>query len=393
MGYPRADGTAGIRNYTVVVPAVTCANDMAFQLAQSVEGCIALCHSYGCIAVGEDRVRGRRGIVGLGINPNIFAALVVGVGCEAYAAKTIAEQIGQSGTLVKCLVAKDYPDLDDLFAEGRTFLSQAVAQARAQQRTACPLSRLTLGLKCGGSGSVSLLSNNPAVGRAVDLLIGEGGTAILSETAELIGAEKILAQRAASRQVADDVYACVGRLEQEITRHGIDILGSEPTPGNIISGLTTIEEKSLGSVAKGGTTPLQGVLEYGQRPDGHGLYFMDSEAAAGPLFAGMIAAGAQLSVFSLAGGMQARFRGMPSCAAGIPTLPVIKVLGSNEDADQRNFYDAYTGDILTGVCSIEQAGERIFETILAVASGEATYTEQHSRYQETIRFYMNGLVM
>lgn len=392
-GYQRADGTVGIRNYVVIIPAVTCANEIAYQLSEMIPGTIPLCHMFGCIYGGDDRTRGRKGIVGLGTNPNVYAALVVGVGCEAYSAPVVAKEIAKTGKKVECLVSAQFNDLDELFAKGKIFLRQMLSEAAKQERVSCSVSSLSVGMKCGGSGSISLLSNNPAVGRAADMIVAEGGTVLISETAELIGAESMLAARAANAEVAQALRNCVGKLENEIYRHGIDILGSEPTSGNIISGLTTIEEKSLGSIAKGGSTTLMGVLDYADRPDGKGLYFMDSEAAAGPLFAGYLAAGTQLAVYSLAGGIQARFRGMPSCASGIKTLPTIKVLGSNEDENQKRFFDVYCGDILTGEASLDEAGQRVFDSIIRTASGELSYTEKHSHYNETIRFYLNGLVM
>lgn len=392
-GYKRPDGSVGIRNHVVIIPAVTCANEMAYRLSELVSGTVPLCHMFGCIYGGEDRIRGRKCIVGLGANPNVYAALVVGVGCEAYSTSMIVKEIAKTGKPVKGLVASNYDDLEQLFEEGKLFLEEMVAAAAEQEREDCDVSSLTIALKCGGSGAISLLSNNPAVGKAVDRIVAEGGTAILSETAELIGAESMLSARAISEKVACDLRECVGKLQREIERHGIDILGSEPTSGNIISGLTTIEEKSLGSVAKGGTSPLMGVLDYADKPDGKGLYFMDSEAAAGPVFAGMIAAGAQIAVYSLAGGIQAKFGSMPSFASGIVTLPTIKVLGSSENERQKPYFDAYCGDVLTGKMSLDEAGDQVLHAILNAASGEKTYTEAHAHYNETIRFYTNGLVM
>ena len=392
-GFRRPDGTAGARNYVVIIPAINCANDPAFQLAQSVPGVIPLCHTYMCPYEKRDRDKAVRTLIGIGKNPNVYAVLVLGLGCEPVAGEEIADEIAKSGKPVLSLsVAKI--GYDAVMEQGKVFLTQCMKEAAELKREPCDVSDIIFGIKCGGSGALSIISNNSAVGRAADILVAEGGTVIFSETPEILGMEQMLASRAASEEVAQKILNCANRLKDQISYHGVDLLGSEPNKGNMASGLSTIEEKSLGAIAKGGTTPLVGFLEYGEAPKLKGLHFMDCESAGDPVYVGEAAAGAQLSALSLAGGMPAYIRGLASCGgAGLQTLPVFKVLGSNECPSEEKFFDVCVGSIIDGTESIDEAGERVFRKLLAVVSGEATVTEGLNKYYAPIAFYRNGLIV
>jgi altronate dehydratase large subunit len=268
-----------------------------------------------------------------------------------------------------------------------------VTKASEVEREKCDMADLTVGIKCGGSGSVSAIASNPATGQAADLLVEEGGRVIFSETAEVIGAEHVLAERAVSEKVRKKLLKSVDRMKRKIADYGVDILGSEPTKGNIAGGLTTIEEKSLGAIIKGGNSPLVGVLEYAERPSSPGLYFMDGTTQASQLFMGMFAAGAQIQVFSFGGGLPARFRGLPSYPCGIPVFPVIKVLGNPEDIEEKEYFDIYAGDIISGRMSVKEAGKSIFNEFVSVASGKMTITEDRTGYRELLQIYADGLLM
>ncbi len=392
-GYKRPDGSSGARNYVVIIPAINCANDLAYQLAMTVPGAIPLCHTYMCPYEKRDRDKAVRTLIGIGENPNVYAVLVIGPGCEPVAAEELAAGIAISGKPVLSLtINKD--GYDGVMANGRDFLVKCLAEAEHLKRQPCDVSDIILGIKCGGSGSLSLLSNNAAVGRAADLLIAEGGSVIFSETPEILGMEHTLAKRAVNEEVAGKLLGCVEQLQKNIAYHGVDLLGSEPNKGNMASGLTTIEEKSLGAVAKAGSSPLSGFLEFGEAPSGKGLFFMDCESAGDPVYVGEAAAGAQLSALSLAGGMPAYIRGLASCGgAGLQTLPVFKVLGSNECSSEEQFFDVCVGSIIDGTESIDEAGERVFRKLLAVVSGEKTFTESYNKYWAPIAFYRNGLIV
>jgi len=392
-GYLRPDGQVGIRNYTVVLPTIGCANELAWEISECVEGVTLLTHNHACIRVGKDQERAHHTLRSILRNPNVGGALIVGLGCEPLHAKVLFDQVKDCGKTLDYVSLDEVKNADELIALGEKKLRAIKAAVDPLERTPQPVSKLTLGIKCGGSGAVSAIASNPAVGRAADLLIENGAKVIFTETAELIGAEHVLARRAATPQVKEKLLGCVKHMMDEIERYGVDILGSEPTQGNIKNGLTTIEEKSLGAISKGGTTPLVDVLEYGQKPDRTGLYFMDGTTQASQLFLGMFSAGAQIQIFSYAGGLPARIRGLPSYPPGLSTLPILKVLGSCADADEKDHFDIYAGSVLTAEESIDQVGQRIFDAILAVASGELCYTEKKRRYTEMLQVYADGLLM
>jgi len=392
-GYKRPDGQAGARNIVAVLPTIGCANEIAFQIAKAVPQSDAMLHNHACIRLGEDGARARKTLAGIGENPNIGAALVVGLGCEPIKADEVEQEIRKTGKPVIRVSLEELGNYDAVVEKGVAALRALTAQAEQMRREPCDVSQLTVGIKCGGSGAVSAISSNPAVGKAADLIIQNGGKVIFTETAELIGAEHVLAKRGATPAVGRALLNVVADMKTEIARYGVDLLGSEPTQGNIKNGLTTIEEKSLGAIIKGGTMPLNGVLRYGQRPQQPGLYFMDGTTQASQLFLGMFAAGAQIQIFSMGGGLPARMRGLPSYPPGFPALPVLKILGSCDDEAEKPYFDIYAGDILKGLESIEDVGQRIFDTILATASGRKTCTDQKDDYREMLQFYANGLLM
>lgn len=392
-GYQRADGSVGVRNDVVVLPTIGCANELAHRIAKQVPGTVALLHNHACIRVGKDARRARTTLVGMGKNPNVHSVLLVGLGCEPVLARELGQEIAVTGKEVRWVEIEADGDYDAAVEKGTAILRELVEKAGQEKRTDCDVSRLKIGIKCGGSGAVSAIASNPAVGEAADLLVARKGIVMFTETAELIGAEKVFAARGRTPQVEQKILDAVQRMKDEIARCGVDILGSEPTKGNIANGLTTIEEKSLGAIAKGGTTPVVDVLEYAQEPKEPGLYFMDGTTQASQLFLGMFAAGAQIQIFSFGGGTPARIRGLPSYPPGLRTLPVIKVLGSCEDERELPYFDIYAGNILKGTESIQQVGRRIFDKILQVAQGETTVTENTTDYTEMLQVYADGLLM
>ncbi len=393
LGYPRPDGSVGVRNYVAILPTIGCANELAHTIAQQVPQAVPLLHNHACIRVGKDAARARKTLIGMGKNPNIHSVLIVGLGCEPITARELQQEIAVTGKPVYFVEIDTDGGYDQSVEKGVGILRELVAQAETQQRTPCDISKLTIGIKCGGSGAVSAIASNPSVGQAADLLISHSGKVIFTETAELIGAEKVFAQRGATPEVSQKVLDVVRNMMDSIEAAGVDILGSEPTKGNIANGLTTIEEKSLGAICKGGTTPVIDVLEYADVPQKPGLYFMDGTTQASQLFLGMFAAGAQIQIFSLGGGTPSRIRGLPSYPCGLRTLPTIKVLGSSDDEKEAPYFDIYAGNILKGSESIEAVGQRIFEKILAVAGGDTTYTESRTGYTEMLQIYADGLLM
>lgn len=395
MGYRRSNGTVGTRNYVVVLPTVNCVNDTAYQMCLQVPGTFPLLSSLACAFAANDKIKAERVMKGILKNPNVYAAVIVGVDdCEPCSAEYLAAAASDTGKKILPLSLRDYSDFDTLMKRGVDFLKARYAETQSMKREECPLSDIAIITKCGGSGAISILSNNAAVGQAVDMLVDEGGSAIFAETAELLGIDKIIAARCATPELGKRLIGIVDRLKADIDHFGIDIMGSEPVPGNVKAGLSTIEEKSIGSVAKSGSRRIIGIQDFAEPLNsGHGLYFMDSDSPGEAVYCGGAAAGANLGVFSFPGGIPGRARSMVASVSGLQILPTVKVLGSNEYPEQAKDADVYTGDVLSGTISINEAGERLFERIIKVASGEKTFTEKYAKYYGPLNYFRNNLVL
>jgi len=396
LGYQRPDGSVGVRNHVAVISGGRCANEMATIIADAVKGAVPILHTYPCVRLREDNERALRTLIGLGSNPNVAAAIVVGVGCENPPPVEIGEGIAKSKKPVEVLTIKGSSGFQDVLDKGLAVARHMASQASQMERKPFALSHLTLGVKCGASNATSGILGNPVTGRVFDRLIAEGGSAIFSETTEVIGATHLLAKRAVSKEVARQLEAAVNRMEARIKATGEDIRGSQPTRGNIEGGLTTIEEKSLGAFQKTGTAPLKGVLEYAERPRGKGLFFMDGTAMTGELIAGEAAAGVQIHIYNLGGGLTSSFRCLPGWAGGLPTLPEIVVVSNPSkprDSQEKECYDIYADTINEGKETVEQVAERLFQEVIAVASGKLTKQEMRSAYRELLVMYTTGPIL
>ena len=368
QGYRRANGAWGVRNHLLVIPTSVCASETAVRIASQVPGAVAIPHQHGCCQVGEDYRQTVRTLAGFGTNPNVGAVLVVGLGCEGIQPQLVAREIRKSGKPVETVLIQECGGTSGTIARG-TALCAELARALADcRREPFPISELVLALECGGSDPTSGIAANPAVGKASNLLIDAGGTSILSETTELIGAEHLVAARCTSPELAERLLFMVKRVEDRSIRYGVDLRGSQPTPGNIAGGLTTIEEKSLGCVYKAGDRPVVGVLEYAEAvdPARHGLYFMDTPGEDIDSITGMVAGGAQIAVFTTG-------RGTPT---GCAIAPVIKVTGNTDTYHKmRENIDLNAGRIITDGAGIEDIGRELFDQIIRVANGEPTRAE------------------
>jgi altronate dehydratase large subunit len=392
LGYERPDGSVGVRSYVALIPAGRCANELAARIADEVGGgVVALLHNQPCIHLKPDNEMALRTLIGLGMNPNVGAAIVIGIGCEGLPAQDIAEGIAKTNKPVELLTIEREGDYQKTLDRGLRVAQDMLADVSLLRRQPFDISHIILALKCGGSDATSAVACNPVAGWAADALIAQGGNAVFSETAEIIGAEHILAERAADERTAQRIYEVVARMEGRIRDAGVDVRGSEPTPGNIQGGLTTLEEKSLGAISKAGTTPIRGVLEWGEKPQGKGLFFMDGSANTPQIFLGMSAGGAQILTFGFGGGLPARFRGAPAASgSGLPILPVIKILGNPKDSSEKGYFDIYVGTVIEGQESVSAAGERLLNEIIAVASGKPTKLEMSPRYREIMEVYSTG---
>jgi len=365
-GFVRADGSIGFRNHIAILSSVGCANDVALRLGRMYPNVVVLAHRQGCGQLGSDKDQTARTLAGLGKNPNIAGVLVVGMGCESITAEYLADEISKTKKMVEYLVVLDEGGLMGALPKGIRFLDRMLHEASQMKRVPCGLEQLTLGIKCGLTDTTSGISSNPATGITADRVIESGGTAIFGETPEIIGAEHILVKRAATPEVEERIYGLVNECEERVKSSGMDIRGANPAPGNIAGGITTIEEKSLGAIKKGGGKTLQGVLGYGEIPKGKGLFFMDGPGRTPEALTGLSAAGAQVIIFSTGGGSP----------AGSLICPVIKVTGNPRTAQRlKDHIDVDVSSIIKGEETLEKGGDSIYRELLNVASGKATRSE------------------
>jgi altronate dehydratase large subunit len=391
MGYPRPDGSAGARNYIAVIPAVQCGNEMADRIASEVGGSVvALPHNGACVNVKPDKDMIERTLIGLGCNPNVAGAIVVGVGCDGIPADPIAEGIARSKKPVELVTIEREGSYDNAVAKGVRAAKQMMADSSTLKREAFDISHLTFASKCTGSTPASIMACNPAVGWAADTLVAAGGTFIFSETAEIIGAEHLLARRGETEEVSRRIVETATRMEDRIKATGVDIRGSQPVPGNIRGGMTTLEEKSLGAIAKSGKSKIRGVLEWSERPDRHGMYFMDGSANTPQIFLGFAAAGAQVQTLNYGAGLPTMLHNYTVAVGGMPIVPVLKIFSSPQDMAQKDYFDVYAGSIIEGKETVPEVGQRILEEIVAVASGKPARQEMSSRYREMLVMYYTG---
>jgi len=362
-GYPRPDGPAGTRNYVGVFATVVCACDVAHWIARQVPGCVPFLHHQGCGQTEPDMEIVHRTLVSLGRNPNLGGVVLVSVGCEG-PVDHIVEGIAASGKPVAKVVIQEIGGASAAMAEGSRLARQMVTDASRVHQEEVDDSKLMIGVKCGASDTTSGLASNPSIGAACDILVGKGGSCIFGETTEMMGAEHILARRAASPEIGRKIIEIVDRMEKRALSTGVDMRGANPSRGNIAAGLSSIEEKSLGAIVKGGSTPIKGVCEYGERPEGSGLFIVDGPGQEPKAVTALAAAGAQVILFSTGIG----------APQGFPFVPVIKVT-ANPKTYQRlsEHIDLYLD--IAGEASHKELGQTIFEETLAVASGKMTKAE------------------
>lgn len=257
MGYERANGDIGIRNHLLIIPTVICSNQVCNRIMQLVPGTVAIPHQHGCSQIGADKERTFEVLSGTGKNPNVGGVIIISLGCEVVDPYALAEDIRKTGKLVEVFDIQSVGGSVKAIQHGTELAKQMMEELERQPKVPVPLSKLKVAVKCGGSDATSGLSSNPALGEAADSLIAAGGTIVIGETTEIIGAEHVLAQRCATPETADMLYHIVGRFEKEVERMGADMRGGNPSPGNIEGGLSTIEEKSLGCISKCGKHPLK----------------------------------------------------------------------------------------------------------------------------------------
>jgi altronate dehydratase large subunit len=368
-GYKRTDGRVGVRNHVLVVPTVICASVVAERIANAIGPTgAALPHLAGCGQLGPDRRLTHDTLAAYCAHPNVGAVVVVALGCEQVIAQHLANTARTAGKPAAVIAIQSEGGTVRTTTRGIEIATPFASALENEQRTPCDVSSLILCVKCGGSDYTSGLAANPALGRVADRLVDAGGTAVLGEIAEIMGAEHLLAARAASPEPAAQLLRIINRVEAEAVALGLDIRGTQPSPGNIRGGLTTIEEKSLGATHKGGErTPLTDVVPYAGRITKRGLTVMDTPGLDVESVTGMVGGGAQVVVFTTG-------LGTPT---GNPIAPVIKITGNAQTAAAMadNLDDDVSG-ILDGRETMDSAADRLMEDVLAVASGRPTAAER-----------------
>lgn len=382
-GFERIDGSVGTRNYVGIISTVVCANEVAVDIANRVKGTAFFTHQQGCCQTPVDIKRVTDTLIGLGSNANLHSVLLVSLGCESVNVVEVKNQIAKTGKKVESIVIQEIGGAVRSIADGILKAQEMVKEASKEERSWQSIDKIIIGLKCGSSDTTSGLAPNPALGVASDIIVKNGGTSIFGEVTEIIGAEHIMASKAVNNEVKREILDLVNRMEHRAKSVGADIRGGQPTGGNIKGGLTTIEEKSLGAIAKTGNAQVQAVYEYGQKPDKKGLVLMDSPGREPEILTGLASAGATVIIFTTG-------RGAPQ---GFPFVPVIKVTGNKNTMEKLSDHmDLDVSQVIEGKETIEKAGKRIVSEIIKVASGKLTRAEI-SGYTKAMDIYTIGPVI
>ena len=363
LGYRRDSGPAGVRNWIAVISVMDNCNPVTRTIAQAVAGTIPVTTMFVRGQFGADLDFALDALAGMGRNPNVAGVLLVGL--EESSTEAVASRIRPTGKPVEVVHLQPHGTIECI-AEGTRRAARMALQASRARRESCPISELTIGVECGGSDTTSGLSCNPAIGRMADRLIEDGGTIIISETSEFIGAEHLFAQRAINAEVEQAFLAAVRGMEDMAIRRGVNMRDSQPAPDNKRGGLTTVEEKALGAMAKAGSSRLMGVLGYGQAPVRRGLHFMDAPSAAVENLTAFAIAGCQLTCFGTGVGNP----------IGNMLAPTLKVCGNvNTLKSMRDNIDVDVSAVFESGASIADLGDRLYDYVAEVGSGTSVTSE------------------
>jgi altronate dehydratase large subunit len=394
LGYPRENGSAGIRNHVLIIPIQRQLGIVAKKISELV------IDTKPFISLGElgrpqeDRLVLFRTIVGLALNPNTASVLIIGsskdAGYDELKVEKITSEIAKSGKRVEILLLNEEKGFYNLLARGIKVARDMVLEASKNVRETFDFKHLTIGVKCGMSDSTSGISGNPIVGKVFDRLVNAGGRAVFSETTEIIGAEHILVKRAKNQTVAQKLLRAVETTEKKAKEVGEDIRKTNPIPENIAGGLTTLEEKSLGAIVKSGTSTIQDVISYGEIMEQPGLYFMDAWMSSLSLPLGYAASGCQLFMYQMGG------EGVPGVEFPLPAynsgliIPLMYLTGNNGTYERAgDNIDFNSGTILKDIETPDEAGDRLLDMILKIASGMKTKAETLN-YQDPLELFFQG---
>ncbi|MCC0673817.1 UxaA family hydrolase [Clostridioides sp. ES-S-0145-01] len=366
-GYKRPDGRVGIRNHILILPTSVCASDTTRIIASQVQGAVTFNNQNGCSQVSSDQQLTMDVMAGYAANPNVYGVIVVSLGCENCQNDLVVDAIKErTNKPIKTLVIQEEHGTLKTIEKAVRCAREMAQEASILRKEEFPISELILGTECGGSDPTSGLAANPLIGELSDRLVDLGSTSILSETTEFIGAEHILARRAVNEEVKEKILHIVHRYENSLKLVGEEVREGNPSPGNIAGGLTSLEEKSLGCIHKGGHRVISEVYDYAKQIDKKGLVIMDTPGNDASSVAGMVAGGAQVVVFSTG-------RGTPS---GNPIAPVIKITGNKITfANMEDNMDFDASPVIYGPQTMEELTDDLLNLVVDVANGKQSKAE------------------
>lgn len=385
-GFVRKNGDVGIRNEIWIIPTVFCVNYVARELeayAKSrlkdfphVDACFALTHPYGCSQMGDDQTTTQRVLAGLSRHPNAAQVLILGLGCENNNIGVFKEFLDLNDERLHFLNSQEE---DNEFETGKALIDRMLEEAEKCRRETVPLSKLRVGLKCGGSDGLSGITANPLIGRLSDLVVGAGGTSVMTEVPEMFGAEQLLMNRAVSKEVFDKCVSLINDFKGYFSSHG-QVVSENPSPGNKAGGITTLEDKSLGCVQKGGKAAVCDVLKYGETLRTHGLNLLQGPGNDGVSCTALATSGCHMVLFSTG-------RGTPFATV----IPTIKISTNSALYNKKgNWIDFNAGSVVDGE-SFDDLSLKLLDYVIDVASGKLTLSEQ--RFFHEIIIWKDGVTM
>ena len=385
-GYVRSNGDVGIRNEIWIIPTVFCVNHVAKELesyAQSrlsefanVDDCLALTHPYGCSQMGEDQTTTQKILACLTRHPNAGAVLVLGLGCENNNIGVFKEFLDTNDDRIHFLNSQD---VEDELTAGKAIIDELLVKVNAYKREKVSINKLRIGLKCGGSDGLSGITANPLIGRLSDVVVGSGGTSVMTEVPEMFGAEQILMNRAVTPQIFDKCVNLINDFKHYFSSHG-QVVSENPSPGNKAGGITTLEDKSLGCVQKGGKAEVCDVLKYGESLRTHGLNLLQGPGNDGVSCTALASAGCHMVLFSTG-------RGTPFATA----IPTVKISTNTALFNKKqDWIDFNAGAIVDGE-SFDSLTDKLLDYVLAVASGKKTLSEKRGFHD--IIIWKDGVTM
>ncbi len=368
-GYRRKEGRPGIRNHILILPACACGSESCRIVASQVRGAVNIVFNTGCSDVAANTEMSQKVLTGFALNPNVYGVVIIGLGCETVPHAKLREKIQAkcSKPVVSFGIQEEGGTLKTIEKAVRAAREMA-AEAGLQQKEKFPISELLLGIECGGSDATSGIASNPAVGNLSDRLVDLGASAMMSESIEWIGGEHVLARRGATPEIHDQIIRVCEDYEKHLLAAGQDCRAGQPTPGNKAGGLSTIDEKSLGCIRKGGTRPIVEVLEQAQPPTKHGAIVMDTAGYDISSVTSMAAAGCQVIIFTTG-------RGTPT---GNAIVPVLKVTANEHTYSwMEDNMDVDLSGIIRGEQTIEESGGMLLEKLHEIANGKLTKAEAY----------------